>query len=291
VLSAIRSGVAQRDENDIFHGVPGVFVWDNGLEFTANAVTEAAALLGSVAVTTPPYSPAKKPYIERVNRTIETELISSLPHYTEGPRRRDGKLEDSDDSMLSLEGLSHLVANWIEHYNYKRPHGSLDEKSPAQHWLDDPTPIRSVDPEAVRQFTLERRKAKIRRDAGIQYKNVSYVAPEMYGLETETVEIGVIPYDLSRIEVFRGGEWYCTATPAVELSADQVTKHREAARKADELLKRERRRLRREQRDRFAEIGPHEMEPRILPPDPKLPRDESQPPDVFKFGDQIGEVE
>lgn len=294
VLAAIRSGVERRDETDLFHGVPGMFLWDNGLEFTANAVTEAAALLGSVAVTTPPYSPEKKPYIERLNRTLETELIAVLPHYIGGPRKRDGSLYEGADEMLSLAGLSHLVAKWIEHYNHERAHRSLQGKTPAQVWLADPTPIRPADPEDVRHFTLELRSSKIRRDGGVHFKNVAYVAPELYGHEGETVEIGVVPYDLSKIEVFRSGEWLCTATPTVELTDEQLARHREASKKANQRLQREMRRLRREQKARKERIAPmvaNDLEPRLLPPYTEpLPSDDRRP-DVFHFGDEIGDVE
>lgn len=291
VLAAIRSGVDRENADAPFYGVPGILLWDNGLEFTAGAVTEAAAMLGSVAVTTPPYSPERKPFIERVNRTLEVELISKLPHYVDGPRARDGSLEDPEDSMLSLEHLAHLLDQWIRHYNCERKHTSLKGRTPLEAWTSDPTPIREVSGEDTRLFTLERFDRKVRADGGIHVDNVAYIAPELFGLEKETVSVGQIPYDRSRIEVFYESKWICTAVPTETLSAEQTTRMRAAARAADEKLRRERRRLARDGRIRIGTITSDALDPRILPVDPRSKKDAQERRDIFGFGDEIGEVE
>lgn len=289
VLAAIRSGV-ERDGEKPFYGVPGELLWDNGLEFTSGAVTEAAALLGSAARTTAPYSPTQKPFIERLNRTLEVELISKMPHYVDGPRRKDGTIEDRDESMLTLTELAHQIDVWIEHYNNARPHKGIGGKTPAEKWASDPTPIREVSGEAARHFTLERLPRVVRRDGGVHVDSVAYIAEELYGYEGETIQAGRIPYDSTRIEIFHEGRWLCTATPTVLVSAEESRRLRAAASKRDERLKRERRLLAKQQRVRIGTITSDALDPRILPPgggEAKKPRGTKDP---FGLGNKIGEV-
>ena len=91
VLAALRMAVAADPERG-FGGVPTVLRWDGGLEFAAGAIGEAASALGCLAARTDAYSPWQKGKIERLNRTLEQELISTLPRWTNGPRAIDGTL-------------------------------------------------------------------------------------------------------------------------------------------------------------------------------------------------------
>jgi putative transposase len=73
-------------------GVPQLIRFDGGREFLANAVKRAAGELGCAALPGVPYSPHQKGKVERLHRTIGEGLIATLPHYTGGPRRANGKL-------------------------------------------------------------------------------------------------------------------------------------------------------------------------------------------------------
>lgn len=289
VLAAIRCGV-ERDGEKPFYGVPGELLWDNGLEFTASAVTEAAAMLGSVARTTPAYSPQMKAFIETLNGTLKAQLLSKLPNYLDGPQRKDGSLEDGSDRMLTLGELAHIVDQWVCHYNYERPHRSLGGQTPAQKWASDPTPIREVSAEAARHFTLEWLPRLVRRDGGVHVGSVAYIAEELYGYEGEKVQVGRIPYDSTRVEIFYEGQWLCTATPTVQVTPEQARKLREASKKKDERLKRERRRLAKDGRVRIGTITSDALDPRILPAKAGEGRGSLKQKDPFGFGDKIGGV-
>lgn len=288
VLAAIRSAV-ERDGEKPFCGVPNELLWDNGLEFTSNAVTEAAALLGAVARTTAPYSPSQKPFVERLNWTLEVELISKLPHYVGGPRRADGSLEDPPEGILSLRELAHQIDSWVDHYNNDRPHQGIGGRTPAEQWLADPSPIREIASEAARHFTLERFERTVRRDGGIHVDSIAYIAEELYGYEGERVEVGRIPFDATRIEIFTDGRWLCTATPTALVSVEQARKLRDAAKQRDARLMLERRRLAKEKRVRIGTLTSDALDPRLLPPTSTDPVSQKRR-DVFGFGEEIGGV-
>lgn len=91
VLAAVRMAVVE-DRERPFGGVPARLRWDHGHEFGADAVAQAGAVLGCVSVCCEPYSPWQKGKIERLNRTLEDELLRGLPRWTAGPRDKRGEL-------------------------------------------------------------------------------------------------------------------------------------------------------------------------------------------------------
>ena len=135
VLAALRMAVAADSERG-FGGVPTVLRWDGGLEFAARAIAEAAVALGCLAERTDAYSPWQKGKIERLNRTLEQELISTLPRWTNGPRAANGTL--LGPGPLTLERFVGVFADWVEHYNRDRPHRALGGMTPLARWRSDP---------------------------------------------------------------------------------------------------------------------------------------------------------
>lgn len=56
---------------------------------------------------------------------------------------------------------------------------------------------------------------------GIHFETKIFIAPEIIGMGGERVEVRYMPYDLRAIEVFRRGEWLCTAFPQDQV-ADEL---------------------------------------------------------------------
>jgi putative transposase len=71
VLLALRHGIALDERYGPFEGTPEVLRWDNGREFTSDAVTQVATQLGCYPQVTPAYTPSRKGVIERFNKTIQ----------------------------------------------------------------------------------------------------------------------------------------------------------------------------------------------------------------------------
>lgn len=294
VLAAIRMGVTQNDAHGPAHGRPEMLVWDNGLEFTANAVTEAGARLGALTVNTYPYSPSKKPKIERINLTIERELLARLPHYTEGPKKKDGTSYFSANDYLTLDQFVVELEAWISAYNSKRTHSALGGRTPEQAWRSDPTPITPVPDEQVRHFTLEYLERKVRRDGGIHVAGVAYTAPALIGLEGREVEVGRVPYDESFVEIFDDGEWVCTAKPTAKLSASDLAEFLDTRVEKNRVAARLRRKATREaaRNPRLAPITPDDPEPKLLQRPERSERSaRTSGAELFGITDQLGEVE
>lgn len=235
VLAALRRSISKEPEMGPGFGKPGTIVWDNALDFLANSVTQVIGVLGINGVPARAYSPTLKGKVERVQRTIQQELIAPMPLNTNGPRRIDGTLADlfEDSAPMSMEELYERVSAWVQHYNYERPHGALGGRTPAQVWDADLHAVEAVPDEDLRFLTTPTEERTISK-SGVRWANKDYVAPELHGLVGEVVQIGFVPHDDRQIEVYRDGEFLCKAVPQGTLDDDEIREFIEARRRSNE---------------------------------------------------------
>ena len=226
VLVAIREGIVIDPERGPWGGVPQLVRFDGGREFLANAVKRAAGELGCAALPTAPYSPHLKGKVERLHRTIGEGLIATLPHYTGGPRRANGKLyaqpsPSPSPSPLTLPQLQTRVREFVDAYNTEHRHSSLGGMTLAEKWASSAAPLDLVEPERLRWMLMADQTRKVDKD-GIHFENAIFIAPEIAKLgRGVTVEVRYLPHDLRSIEVFTEDGWLCTAYPQNELTREQ----------------------------------------------------------------------
>ncbi|MFJ8478361.1 integrase core domain-containing protein [Kitasatospora sp. NPDC094011] len=261
VLTAIRMAMAYEPEVSPFGAVPERVRVDRGLEFAADAVEAALGALAVVVHRLPPYTPHRKGKVERLNLTIEQTLLSQLPGFTGGPRDASGRLYGPvDDSAkakkvagqaggpMRIEEFVQRFAAWARWYNTERPHRALGGRTPVQAWSEDEAPLRRIDPARLRYLLL----AGTERKDGIRFNSHTYLAPELYGRGGEVLKVRYMPHDERWIEVYRRGEYLCTAHPSAQLTPEQREAFREHARCEAERLGRERRRAARRARCELA---------------------------------------
>jgi putative transposase len=232
VLVAIREGIVIDLERGPWGGVPQLIRFDGGREFLAGAVKRAAGELGCAALPTAGYSPHHKGKIERLHRTIGEGLIATLPHFTGGPRRANGKLY-AQPAPLTLAQLQARVREFIDAYNHEHHHASLGGLTPAEKWATSAAPLEVIEPERLRWMLMADQTRKVEKD-GIHFETVTFIAPALTRIGGRTVEVRYMPHDLRSIEVFTEDGWLCTAYPQDELPREQadavIAQRREAAR-------------------------------------------------------------
>ena len=265
VLAALRMAVTVDPERGPFGGVPVLLRWDRGLEFAADSIAQATLAVGCVSRRTDAYCPWQKGKIERLNRTIEQELLQGLPGWTGGPRDVRGRLVDQ--APWTLGRFVAVFADWVVAYNTTRPHTALAGRTPLEVWRADATPVRALEHQEARWMLLARRTHVVQGD-GIHYNSDIYFADELSGMRGEEVEVAYMPHDRRWIEVFHEGKWLTTARPSVEFDADTRARVLKRRREDEKELKAWARRARRRARMRIAPItGPGEIEP-LDPPAP-----------------------
>jgi putative transposase len=245
VLAAMRRALVVDPERGPFGGVPRVLVPDGGLEFATTALARVCATLGTTFDPTDAYAPFQKGKLERANRTVDQELLSGLPFYTEGPRAANGKLYGPDAAPMTLALFVEAFAEWVTAYNTTRPHSALGGQTPLQRWEADPTPIQEVPAGQLRWLLLADTERTIGRD-GIHFGGHTFIAAGLNGRAGQRVQVRYTPHDMRQIEVFDGDTWLCTAYPQdalPESERDAVLARRRAD--AAELGRRQRRASRR----------------------------------------------
>jgi len=182
---------------------------------------------------------------ERANRTVDQELLSGLPFYTEGPRAANGKLYGPDAAPMTLALFVEAFAEWVTAYNTTRPHSALGGQTPLHRWEADPTPIQEVPAGQLRWLLLADAERSIGRD-GIHFGGHTFIAAGLNGRAGQRVQVRYTPHDMRQIEVFDGDTWLCTACPQdalPESERDAVLARRRAD--AAELGRRQRQASRR----------------------------------------------
>lgn len=278
VLTAMRMAMAYEPEISPFGSVPGRVRVDRGLEFTADAVEAALGTPAVVVHRLPPHTPNRKGKVERLNLTIEQTLLSQLPGFTGGPRDASGRLcGPVDDSAkakeaaeraggpMRIEEFVQRFAAWACWYNTARPHRALGGRTPVQTWLEDEAPLQRIDPARLRFLLLAGTERKVGKD-GIRFNGHAYLASELHGRGGEVLEVRYMPHDDRWIEVYRRGEYLCTAHPSAQLTREQREAFREHARSEAGRLGRERRRAARRARRELAPMtaAQHAAEPSCL---------------------------
>jgi putative transposase len=232
VLAAMREAIVIDPDRGPWGGVPQLVRFDGGREFLARAVTRAAGELGCAALPTAAYSPYQKGKVERLHRTIGEGLIAGLPHYTGGPRKRDGALY-AQPAPLTLAQLQTRLRDFIDSYNTEHRHSALGGLTPAQKWASSAVALDVVEPDRLRWMLMADQTRRVLKD-GIHFGGEIFIAPELARVGGCTVQVRYTPHDLRAIEIFTDNGWLCTAHPQDVLSREQaeavVMQRHEAAR-------------------------------------------------------------
>lgn len=211
--------IGTREDGDC-GGVPESIRWDNDPTFTADAITEFLATLGCDARPTDPYKPNQKGKIERFNRTVELRFSSAQPGFVHGARELNGDLYDRREVLLTWEVLQDAFDAFILDYNTEHRHRALKGQSPLTVWQADPHPVHALSANELLK-ALPSVDRVVHKD-GIHTNSMIYVARSLAGLVGETVEVRSVPGDDRRIEVYRDGEWLCSAVPHSRLSDEET---------------------------------------------------------------------
>jgi putative transposase len=203
-------------------------VWDRGLEFLSDLVTQSCLRLQVQPVALPAYSPHLKGRLERWWLFLKTNLLPTLPGYSHGPADLRGH-SALTGYALGEDAFLVKLADWIDWYLTEHVHSDLG-CTPLQAWQADGTPLDLVPDEQLWQdFLLAKNKVKVSKN-GIRFDTIDYLSRggELNGKVGRHVQIRYLPHDRSFIEVFLEGEHLCTAIPRENLTPDEEIANSEA---------------------------------------------------------------
>lgn len=269
VLAALCAALRCDPDRGPFGGIPGQLRCDRGLEFTADAITEAAVAVGCEVQLTPAYMPFRKGKVERFHATVVSELLATLPFYTQGPRQADGRLIAPSDEPMSLRALVAELDRWVQQYNLTRAHRGLNGQTPLERWQSDATPIRLAEEGLLRRFLLAGECRRVTK-RGVHFFGGWYLAGELNAIVGDEVDVRFMPNDQRSIEIYHRDRWLCTALPADKLDDEARARVLRARREDAKRARRYERRARRQAAVRLATLtGPGDVaETTVLQRDP-----------------------
>jgi putative transposase len=219
VVLAFAEACTSSTERGPFGGGPLNVFNDTGPELNAAITTVACVLMGADALPRGVWDP--EPFIERYHRTIDQEFQIGLPFCTLGPRRNDGTLYGPGCDPLPLTALRDRWASYVTHFNLVRRHRGI-KCTPAEKFLSDPTPLRSVSENDIRLLRVERKHTRTIGSEGIEFHGRHYIHPDQTLYMGDLVEIGEYPNDEQRIDAFIGGQYLFTAELRDQASPEMI---------------------------------------------------------------------
>jgi hypothetical protein len=166
----------------------------------------ACARLNIRHLRTRPYNAEGKGKIERFNQTVE-EFMAEL----------------SLQKMQTLEELNHFFKAWLsEGYNHE-PHGALDDKTPAEVFASDSTPLRFHSIEALTEAFLHEAERRVDKTGCFKLNGKLFDA----GVEwiRKKISVRFDPFNLDEVQLWHEGKQKKIVRAAVigEYNATQKT--------------------------------------------------------------------
>jgi len=195
-------------------GIFNTMVVDNGRDYISINVQVACHALGIKLEPKPPFSPERKPFIERFFRSLSMGLFEELPGYI-GHNVAERKAIESRRSFaqrfmkqgevievgLTTAELQAVCDTWLEKIYHQRFHRSL-RKSPEAKAAESTRPVRKILDPRLLDLLLAPVGYPTVQKKGIEYHNSFYIAPELGDFVRQKVEIRLDLQDAGRIYVF-----------------------------------------------------------------------------------------
>ncbi|HIY65080.1 Mu transposase C-terminal domain-containing protein [Microbacterium sp. C7(2022)] len=238
-------------------GIPDVLHVDHGSDFTSRHLERTAIALHVRIIHSTVGRPQGRGKVERFFRTVNSELLATLPgHMSRGNR--------NPKPVIDLTELDRAISAFIATYN-DRTHSELGI-SPKEAWIADGWLPRMPDSlEELDGLLLTVPKNRVVQRDGIHFQGQRYLAPTLAPFVGHTITIRYDPRDISEIRVYDRDTFICTAIdeahPNLRLSLRDI----ETARRA------RRRELRRTINDRIPRVA-HREETRTPDSAPRRPR-------------------
>jgi putative transposase len=213
---ALRDAIWRKDEPGWqICGIPAIFYTDHGSDFTSRHLEQVAADLKIQLVFSIPGVPRGRGKVERLFRTVEQQLLATLPGYAPPGN-------DQAAPVLTLAAFEERLRQWLLDHYHREPHSETGV-APVERWAA--SGFLPHLPESVEQLDLllltVPRTRRVQQD-GIHVHSLRYLSTTLAAYVREEVVIRYDPADLAEIRVFHAGHFLCRAICA-ELAGETIS--------------------------------------------------------------------
>ncbi len=213
-------------------GVPQVAVMDNGKDYVSRHIMAVMGRLGVEVPEVPPYTPERKPHIERFFGTLAVQFFERQPGFIghnvaqrQEIRARTGFGERARKPAvkvsLSAGELQARMDRWVEEVYHRAP--GRDGKSPNERAAASKVPIARIEDERALDVLLAPGERRRVQKYGIQWEGRLYHAPDLAQIVGRDVEIRIDLWDAGVLYVFYDGRYFCRAVDKERLGVDYKT--------------------------------------------------------------------
>lgn len=234
-------------------GVPDTIKTDQGSDFTSKRFQVALMALGIEHAPVPPFSPEKKPFVERVIQTIQHDLMPVLPGFIghsvadrkkiETTKAFSVRLGESDKAAFAIQMSSEDLQGHVDHWaraKYAHTRHSTLGMSPFEKASSWQGAIRKIEnPRALDLLLAPIASGDGYRTVtkkGIRVESAEFIAPELGIYIGKKLMVRHDPVDMGRIYLFDDKEnFICEAfnPNRLGIERDEVTALAKAKKKQD----------------------------------------------------------
>lgn len=222
-------------------GVPEALKTDNGSDFKSHRFFQFLRDMEVYRPPVAPHSPEKKPFVERVIRELQRQLIATLPGFV-GHNVADRKkieekktlaqrlgVSDAETFKVSLnaDGLQAAIDHWVEYKYMQTAHRGIEGKTPLQMVISSPVKPRMVEDVRALDMLLSpiaegNEGFRNITKKGIRVAGIQYVGSGMELYVGKRVLVRHDPSDLGRVFLFNEeNRFLCEAVNFALLGQEQ----------------------------------------------------------------------
>lgn len=199
-------------------GVPEQIKTDNGKDYDSNHIRRALRFLGIEQHLCPPFSPDRKPFIERFLGTMShgpIEMLEGFIGHNVAERQAIRAQQSFADRImtkgdvvpvrLTAAQLQDKLDRWVNGVYFVAPHSGLNHQSPQSMVLHYDGPVKAVADARALDLLLAEAPGDGYRTVtkkGLRIDNDAYIAPELESYAGKRVLVLYDPNDLGRVYVY-----------------------------------------------------------------------------------------
>jgi putative transposase len=204
-------------------GIPEQVKIDNGKDYTAERVQRGLKALGVEVMISPPFSPWKKPHVERGFHTFLHGLFELLPGYlghniaqaqairaSKSFAERMFEKNATVEINMAADELQTFCDRWCV-INESEPTEGLNGLAPRDQVARWTGEVRRITNERALDILLAEARDCTVQKKGLRIDSHVYIAPELAGLIREHVQAFYDERDIGRMVVYHNEEFVCVA--------------------------------------------------------------------------------
>ncbi len=172
-------------------GMPENLKTDNGKDYVSSQITMALQTLGIKHQIMPPFSPEKKPFIERFFGTFNRDLLTMQGSYIGNSVAMRKEIESKKsfsqrfgggkelEIELTKEELQNFCTNWVSEVYHNKKHAGLKQKTPNQMAAKSHILVLAAEQKRSIALLLQKRHIRIVSKQGVHIDGGCYISSSL----------------------------------------------------------------------------------------------------------------